>query len=183
MRGRTGNDGRTTTPCDAHFSTCRCAAMCATQHPNHASRPRLPLPPFTTGGPRDRSFPLHRIKTEEDSKRNQTRPPEQRRFPSRHSTLPSSSSLVLLDHLRASRPARPGTPMAAALARQLLNAAREPGFAEWQLGVRRRIHQHPELAFQEHRTSALVRAELDALGVTTPNFKAWTVRCEAWTVR
>lgn len=51
------------------------------------------------------------------------------------------------------------------LSRELLESARDAEFSGWLKRVRRRIHAHPELAFEEHSTSQLIRSELDSMGV------------------
>ncbi|KAL6005367.1 hypothetical protein ACLOJK_005933 [Asimina triloba] len=51
------------------------------------------------------------------------------------------------------------------LAQQLLESARGPPLSDWMKNIRRRIHEYPELSFQEYKTSELIRAELDLLGV------------------
>jgi len=46
-----------------------------------------------------------------------------------------------------------------------LALARRPDTVTWLKSVRRKIHENPELAFEEVKTSELVRYELDKMGI------------------
>ncbi|KAG5600982.1 hypothetical protein H5410_032352 [Solanum commersonii] len=51
------------------------------------------------------------------------------------------------------------------LTRELMESARQPEFLDWLRRTRRRIHEYPELSFQEYQTSQFIRNELDSLGI------------------
>lgn len=46
----------------------------------------------------------------------------------------------------------------------VLSAAKEEKY--WLISIRRKIHEYPELRFEEHNTSALIRSELQRLGIS-----------------
>ena len=46
---------------------------------------------------------------------------------------------------------------------QILRSAQQE--KDWLVSIRRQIHENPELRFEEHNTSALIRRELDRFGI------------------
>ncbi|KAK0570965.1 hypothetical protein LWI29_009179 [Acer saccharum] len=46
-----------------------------------------------------------------------------------------------------------------------LDFAKKPEVFDWMVGIRRKIHEDPELCFEEFETSKLIRAELDQMGI------------------
>ncbi|KAK2972803.1 hypothetical protein RJ640_028331 [Escallonia rubra] len=51
-----------------------------------------------------------------------------------------------------------------AYAKEILGSANRD--RDWLVSIRRKIHENPELRFEEHNTSALIRSELDKLGIS-----------------
>ncbi|GAV62175.1 Peptidase_M20 domain-containing protein/M20_dimer domain-containing protein [Cephalotus follicularis] len=53
----------------------------------------------------------------------------------------------------------------AQIPKNFLESAKKPEIKDWMVGIRRKIHENPELGFEEFETSNLVRDELDQMGI------------------
>lgn len=50
--------------------------------------------------------------------------------------------------------------------KNFLSFAKKSETFDWMVGIRRKIHENPELAYQEFETSKLIRQELDKMGIS-----------------
>ncbi|MED6222956.1 IAA-amino acid hydrolase ILR1-like 4 [Stylosanthes scabra] len=49
---------------------------------------------------------------------------------------------------------------------KFLDLAKSPEVFDWMVKIRRKIHEYPELVYEEYKTSEVIRAELDKLGIS-----------------
>ncbi|KAK1361872.1 IAA-amino acid hydrolase ILR1-like 4 [Heracleum sosnowskyi] len=49
--------------------------------------------------------------------------------------------------------------------KDFLKVAKRVEFFDWMVSIRRKIHMHPELGYEEYETSKLIRHELDKMGI------------------
>ncbi|RYR40591.1 hypothetical protein Ahy_A09g046339 [Arachis hypogaea] len=49
---------------------------------------------------------------------------------------------------------------------KFLDLAKSPEVFDWMVGIRRKIHEYPELSYEEFKTSEVIRAELDKMGIS-----------------
>ncbi|KAK4772107.1 hypothetical protein SAY86_013882 [Trapa natans] len=52
-----------------------------------------------------------------------------------------------------------------ATSRGFLDLAKSRELSDWMVGIRRKIHENPELGYEEFETSRLIRSELDKMGI------------------
>lgn len=81
--------------------------------------------------------------------------------------LPLTFSLNLEPTLHGTNPSNSlQTNHNSSLRHQILDLANHPTTVNWMKTIRRKIHENPELAFEEFETSKLIRQELDNLRVS-----------------
>lgn len=51
------------------------------------------------------------------------------------------------------------------MSKKFLDLAKREELFDWMVGIRRKIHENPELGYEEFETSKLIRAELDNMGI------------------
>ncbi|KAK7389603.1 hypothetical protein VNO78_24774 [Psophocarpus tetragonolobus] len=68
-------------------------------------------------------------------------------------------------HVLAATPIFSLTNSPTLLSTNFLHSARVPEFFDWMVKIRRKIHENPELRYEEFETSKVIREELDKMGI------------------
>ena len=73
--------------------------------------------------------------------------------------------LFILLHVLSATPISSLTDSSNVLSTNFLDTAKNPEVFDWMVKLRKKIHENPELRYEEFETSKLIREELDKLGI------------------